>query len=505
MSMDALRICSGLLSLALPLCGAYGQGLDWHFMKGASRHGDIVTVVVPEAREDASPGTANAYAFPDLSPFAGTGFTVTVRARAEHLSKPAAPHLGFKFMVHYRDPDTGADAWPGATVEDLDFDWREVSVSCPDYPGSSCPAKLVLGLEEASGKVEFDLSTLRIEQSAPLWPPADPTLRCRYSDAVRDAPVRRGVMSPERPMTEDDMATLRDWGATLIRYQMVRDWFLPDANQDLDEYDRWLDGRLDHFERFVLPAAERLGMKAVLDLHVVPGGRERGGEMHMFHDARYADHFIALWRRIATRFRGRPGLYGYDLVNEPVQTREALPGCDYWSLQRRAAEAVREVDPDTPVIIEANRWDAPSAFRYLAPVDLPNVLYQVHMYVPHGYTHQNVAAGKPRPPVAYPDPARGLDRDFLRRALAPVREFERRHGAKIYVGEFSAVAWAPGADAYLRDCIDLFAEYGWDWTYHAFREWNGGSVEHEGPDARHLAPSPDNPRMRALKDGLSRP
>ena len=79
-----------------------------------------------------------------------------------------------------------------------------------------------------------------------------------------------------------------------------------------------------------------------------------------------------------------------------------------------------------------------------------------------------------------------------------------RHGAKIYCGEFSAAAWAPGADAWRRDCIDLFEEYGWDWTYHAFREWNGWSVEHEGPDAEHLVPSADNPRKRALLDGLAR-
>jgi hypothetical protein len=37
---------------------------------------------------------------------------------------------------------------------------------------------------------------------------------------------------------------------------------------------------------------------------------------------------------------------------------------------------------------------------------------------------------------------------------------------------------APGAVNHLRDCIDLFEEYGWDWTYHAYREWDGGSVEH---------------------------
>ena len=36
--------------------------------------------------------------------------------------------------------------------------------------------------------------------------------------------------------------------------------------------------------------------------------------------------------------------------------------------------------------------------------------------------------------------------------------------------------------------IDLFEEQGWDWAYHAFREWDGWSVEH-GPDPKDHTPS----------------
>ncbi len=49
-------------------------------------------------------------------------------------------------------------------------------------------------------------------------------------------------------------------------------------------------------------------------------------------------------------------------------------------------------------------------------------------------------------------------------------------------------ASAPGSSArdYLRDCIEIFEENGWDWAYHAFREWDGWSVEH-GPDKQNRA------------------
>ena len=99
---------------------------------------------------------------------------------------------------------------------------------------------------------------------------------------------------------------------------------------------------------------------------------------------------------------------------------------------------------------------------------------------------------------------RPFDKDCLRSAVRGAREFQLKYGARIYAGEFSAVAWAEGAENYLRDCISLFGEYGWDWTYHAFREWEGWSVEHEtaGPGSPSL-PSADNPRRRALLEGLS--
>ena len=76
----------------------------------------------------------------------------------------------------------------------------------------------------------------------------------------------------------------------------------------------------------------------------------------------------------------------------------------------------------------------------------------------------------------------------------------------MFVGEFSAIAWAPNAEGYIRDCISIFEELGWDWTYHAYREFLGWSVEHEaitkGRGMENFRPSTDNPRMRVLKSGL---
>ena len=328
-------------------------------------------------------------------------------------------------------------------------------------------------------------------------------LKAKYSERVSSLPRLRGVMLPGGDVKRDDFETLSKWGATLARYQMIRGWGKENDNQDVGEYVKWLDGRLDHLERVVLPLAREFGIRVVVDLHVPPGGRDSDGEMNMFHDAAFAECFVSCWRRIAKRFAGNSDIiYGYDLINEPQQMRRALENCDYWNLQRRAAEAARAADPETTIIIESNGWDAPSAFAYLSPLAMDNVIYQAHMYIPHEFTHQGVG-GRKWDRCAYPDEKKGWNRAWLRSQIEPVVAFGKRHGARIYFGEFSAIAWADGADRYIADVASIFEECGFDWTYHAFREWQGWSVEHEcdRPGGKFRS-SDDNPRMRALRSAL---
>ena len=311
----------------------------------------------------------------------------------------------------------------------------------------------------------------------------------------------RGVMSPGSDMTEDDFRTLHDWGATLLRFQMTH--CPSEAVTNVPAWRAWLDGRLDHLEHVILPMAGKYGLLVVVDLHNAPGGRD-GHDWRLFDDDVFFNALLDAWRDIATRFKGDRRIYGYDFANEPFQTRRHKR--DYWQVQNACAEAVRAIDPDATLIVESNHMDAPYTFSYLSPLAMDNVVYQVHMYDPGTYTHQGVGPGDPLGQT-YPgvlDSGEVLNKEWLRRKLAPVREFQRKHQCRIYVGEFSAIAWAHGAGDYIRDCIDIFEEYGWDWTYHAFREWKAWSVEHEGPDRDHMVPSADNPRKRALLEGLRR-
>ena len=221
----------------------------------------------------------------------------------------------------------------------------------------------------------------------------------------------------------------------------------------------------------------------------------------MMEEPEYRQAFLDTWKRIAARYKDNPVIYGYDLVNEPDQRGPAK--FDYWTLQFDAAKAIRAIDPETPIIVESNNWCSPLTYDEFSPMPLKNIIYQIHMYHPGPYTHQGV--GDKSYIAEYPRRVLPLttSKEDLRRTLQPAIDFQKKYKARMFVGEFSVTAWAPGAAEYLRRLIELFEEYHWDWTYHAFREWEGWSVEHAGAPGK-LRPSADNDRKRVLLEYFRR-
>ena len=199
-------------------------------------------------------------------------------------------------------------------------------------------------------------------------------------------------------------------------------------------------------------------------------------------------------------------VWGYDLVNEPCEGTVGEGCLDWQALATATAKRVRAIDPEHAIVIEPSPWGGPEAIENLDPIPVPGVVYSVHFYLPHKFTHQGVYENPTG--LAYPGTIDGQrwDKERLRRAWQPVVDFQRATGTHIYIGEFSAIRWAPDGSAqrWLRDVIDLMEEQEWDWAYHAFREWDGWSVEH-GPDKgdrKRSATRTD--REQLLRDWLSK-
>jgi endoglucanase len=231
-------------------------------------------------------------------------------------------------------------------------------------------------------------------------------------------------------------------------------------------------------------------------LHSPPGGQlvsgsYAGTDHGLFTDAACQRKFVEVWQHLAQRYKNAKAVWGYDLANEPVESAAAEDLADWQDLAEQAARAIRAVDPERTIIVEPPQWGNPQGLKELRPLSVSNVVYSVHVYLPHAFTHQGVH--NPSKPLRYPGEIEGKlwDKAQLEAALKPVVDFQRAYGVHIYMGEFSAIRWAPDASAcrYLKDLIDIFEAHDWDWSYHAFREWDGWSVEH-GADPKDHRPSP---------------
>ena len=484
--------------------------LDWKISPSCSRYVRIdngtLTVSVPE-------GCSNAFAYAtaslDLKDLDRSVLDVVVKAKASNVNAYNRPGRGFKVSIHHKNPATGAWSYPCVTkYQTASFDWTTIKMSLPIGEIPPSEARLVLGLQQASGEAQYDLRSLEIRKSPPLFPMCDNDRKVGYPDKIANATCLHGVMSPGAwRTTEKDIDDLKNLGAKIVRMQMNA--FLTGKGKGfrgtMDDWDKWLAKWLVHIDD-ALGWLEARDMQMVLDLHNTPIG-SYGDRSSTLTNPEHAARFVAAWEEIARRYVGRRGVYGYDLMNEPLQVVPAHDGCDYWNLQRRAAEAIRRIDKDATIIVEANDWAHPEAFTYLRALDMDNVVYSVHVYNPAFFTHQG-CNGSPIPPMEkrfhYPsaDGDRKICRADLRVILKPVRDFQLRHACRILVGEFSSTISSPGAAEWLSDMIDIFEEYGWDWTYHSFREARYWNAEIALDDQNRSMPCIDNPRYFVLTSGF---
>jgi hypothetical protein len=408
--------------------------------------------------------------------------------KADGVGAKPNPWNGIKFMLAIETHDR--KLWPQAALETGTFDWKR-AVFSTKVPADATAVTLMLGLEQVTGSVCFDDVKITVAK-APVTAKPGPAPGVAFTG--RDVPRLRGAMIGPH-IDEAGLRTLgRDWNANLIRWQLIRHG-RPGQPSSLADYDAWLEGELQRLDA-ALPLCERYGIYVAVDLHSPPGGKSTvsgyvGTDDRLFTDRAVQDKFVDVWRGIARRYKDARPIWGFDLANEPVE-EFVEEGCDDWhDLAERTARAIREIDPQRTIIVEAPPWSSPESLADFTPIAVPNVVYSAHMYVPHPFTHQGVHQ-KNQPPLMYPGEIDGKhwDKAALQAALQPVVDFQRTHNVHIYMGEFSAIRWAPGDSAcrYLRDVIEIFEEHGWDWSYHAFREWNGWSVEH-GPDRNDTQPA----------------
>lgn len=276
---------------------------------------------------------------------------------------------------------------------------------------------------------------------------------------------------------EGYLASLADTGATHARVWYQTHW----------------DGQayvVDEKQRQVMQAAVRqaddLGVYLVICVQIAKADMPWGNPAMM-------QAYVALLADLAREHQGQTPIAAWDLTNEPDLHRlpegAVATKADYelvlteWrQLATACTDAIRAVEPGRLVVYQVGLVADPSQFElgspHSLPLDRPGVIHSAHFYEPDDWTHQNVpelVAGQ-----GLARPWRGFDAEVRAAAQASLDILDRwsaRHGKPIYVGEISAVRFAPGAHEYVRLVTDFCREKGWPFSYHEWRGWWGWDAE----------------------------
>ena len=166
----------------------------------------------------------------------------------------------------------------------------------------------------------------------------------------------------ENHFTKRDVDSLASWGFNSIRVPLHYNLFtLPIQEEPTAGENTWLEEGFSIVDN-VLDWAKPHNMYVILDLHAAPGGQGRNTDISdydpnkpsLWESEQNKSKTVALWRKIAERYKDNEWIGGYDLLNE---TNWDLPeGKDLKDLFVRITNAIRAVDDKHIIIIEGNDY-----------------------------------------------------------------------------------------------------------------------------------------------------
>lgn len=175
-------------------------------------------------------------------------------------------------------------------------------------------------------------------------------------------------------MRKIDVDSMAVWGYNLIRLPMHYKLFTPPIEEEPVQGEiTWLEKGFKMTDS-LLSWCKANNIYLILDLHAAPGGQGENADISDYDPTKPSlweseanqEKTIALWKKLAERYKDEPMVAGYDIINEPnwgFQDHANDPnGCAesentlLWSLQEDITEAIREVDQNHLIVIEGNCW-----------------------------------------------------------------------------------------------------------------------------------------------------
>ena len=201
-------------------------------------------------------------------------------------------------------------------------------------------------------------------------------------------------------ITKSDIDSLAAWGFNSVRLPMHYNLYtLPIEKETVPGENTWLEEGFKRTDELLnWCAANKIYL--ILDLHAAPGGQGNDANISDYDTTKPSlwqslanqDKMIALWQKLALRYKDNPWIGGYDIINEPNWnfTGTNQNGCDELSnsplrdLEIRVTNAIREVDKNHLIIIEGNCWG--NNYNGIFPLWDTNLALSFHKYWNHNDT-----------------------------------------------------------------------------------------------------------------------
>ena len=173
--------------------------------------------------------------------------------------------------------------------------------------------------------------------------------------------------------TKADIDAMAAWGFNSVRLPMHYDLLTLAVDQEPKPgVDTWKEDGFQRIDR-LLAWAKANGMYLILDLHAAPSGQGNDlpiadrdpGKPSLWDSPEARRKTIALWKKLAARYKDEPMVGAYDLINEPNWDFDGpgnTHGCkdekqaQLWSYYQELTAAIREIDPRHMIILEGNCW-----------------------------------------------------------------------------------------------------------------------------------------------------
>lgn len=261
--------------------------------------------------------------------------------------------------------------------------------------------------------------------------------------------------------------------------------------------------------RKILDAADKYEVKIVLTMFELPGRvfydeDRKEKDRRLWEDKKYWNQSFELWKQLANEFKDHPAVVAYNPINEPDSAVNAgfegpSSGFKKWLKEtkgtasdlnlfnKKMIDAIREVDKNTPIMIDGYFYADPQGLPFMDTYDDPNILYAFHNPAPWQFAAYRINKGR----YSYPDkmprywngPTKKWNMKDLKKTLNPVHKFIKKNDIAIYQIVASEV-WCDrrvkGCAEYFKDILSLYNEEEWHWSFYAFRNdtaWTGLDYE----------------------------